>query len=115
VRIHFGNAVRFGDRIYASNGDFGAAPFAAIDVASGDMVWRDRSVTRSSLIGAGSRLIILDEDGNLALATPADGGLTVHAKSQILRERAWTVPTLSGTTLYVRDRDQIMALDLARP
>lgn len=115
VRIHFGNAVRFGDRIYASNGDFGAAPFAAIDVASGDMVWRDRSVARSSLIGAGNRLIILDEDGNLALATPADGGLTVHAKSQILRERAWTVPTLSGTTLYVRDRHQIMALDLARP
>jgi outer membrane protein assembly factor BamB len=99
-------------RIYASNGDFGAAPFAAIDVASGDMVWRDRSVSRSTLIAAGNRLIILDEDGNLALATPGDSGLTVHAKTQILRELAWTVPTLSNTTLYVRDRHQIMALDL---
>src|SRR4029079_8810419 len=49
-----------------------------------------------------------------ALATPGDNGLTVHAKSQILRERAWTVPTLSGTTLYVRDRHQITALDLGR-
>jgi len=115
VRIHFGNAVRFGNRIYGSNGDFGSAPFAAIDVATGEMVWRDRSVTRSTLIGAGDRLIILDEDGNLALATPGDNGLTVHAKSQILRERAWTVPTLSGTTLYVRDRHQIMALDLRKP
>jgi outer membrane protein assembly factor BamB len=114
VRIHFGNAVRLGDRIYASNGDFGAAPFAAIDAATGEMSWRDRSVTRSTLIGAGERLILLDEDGNLALATPGDAGLTVHAKAQILHERAWTVPALVGTTLYVRDRHQIMAFDLGR-
>ena len=48
VRIHFGNAVRFGDRVYASNGDFGAAPFAAVDVKTGEMAWRDRSVSRST-------------------------------------------------------------------
>ena len=115
VRIHFGNAVRLGSRLYASNGDFGSAPFAAIDVGTGEMVWRDRSVARSTLIAAGNRLIILDEDGNLALATPGDSGLTLHAKAQILRERAWTVPTLSGTTLYVRDRHEILALDLRKP
>ena len=114
VRIHFGNAIRLGPRIYASNGDFGSAPFAAIDIATGDMTWRDRSVTRATLIAAGQRLVILDEDGNLALATPGESGLTVEAKAQILGERAWTVPTLSGTTLYVRDRHQIMALDLGR-
>ena len=115
VRVHFGNAVRLGARIYASNGDFGSAPFAAIDVATGDMPWRDRSVSRSTLIAAGNRLVILDEDGNLALATPGDTGLTVQAKAQILGERAWTAPTLSGTTLYVRDRHQIMALELGNP
>jgi len=112
VRMHFGNGVRFGNRIYGSNGDFGTAPFAAIDVATGEMAWRDRSVTRATLIGAGGRLVILDEDGNLVLATPGESALIVHAKAQILGERAWTAPTLSGTTLYVRDRKQIMALDL---
>ena len=45
VRIHFGNAVRLGQYIYASNGDFGSAPFAAVDVLTGDMLWRDRAVT----------------------------------------------------------------------
>jgi len=114
VRIHFGNAVRLGNRIYASNGDMGAAPFAAIDVATGEMIWRDRSVTRATLIGAGTRLIILDEDGHLVLATPGETGLEVHAKHALLTERAWTVPSLSGTTLYVRDRKQIMALDLGK-
>lgn len=114
VRIHFGNGVRLGNRLYASNGDMGAAPFAAIDVATGDLLWRDRSVTRATLVGSGDRLILLDEDGNLAIATPGETGLQVHAKASILSERAWTAPTLVGTTLYVRDRHQIMALDLGR-
>jgi outer membrane protein assembly factor BamB len=114
VRIHFGNAVRVGARIYASNGDFGSAPFAAIDVMTGETLWRDRQVTRSTLVAAGDKLLILDEDGVLALATPTDSGLTVHAKATVLGGRAWTVPTLSGTTLYLRDNKQVVALALGR-
>jgi outer membrane protein assembly factor BamB len=118
VRVHFGNAVRDKGRIYASNGDFGAAPFAAIDIATGDMVWRDRSVPRSTIVGVsrsqGMLLVLLDEDGTLALATPGDAGLVVHARAAVLSARAWTPPTLSGTTLYLRDLKQIVALDLGR-
>jgi outer membrane protein assembly factor BamB len=114
VRIHFGNAVRLGSRVYASNGDFGAAPFAAVDIATGDTAWRDRSVARSTVIAAGPYLILLDEDGRLALATPGEQGLIVHAQAQITEGQAWTAPTLVATTLYVRDRRQIMALDLGK-
>ena len=115
IRVHFGNAVRLGSRVYASNGDFGAAPLAAIEIATGEIVWRDRTLSRSMLIGAGDRLILLDEDGTLALATPGDTGLTVHAKAPILESQTWTPPTLSGTTLYVRNRRDILALDLGNP
>jgi outer membrane protein assembly factor BamB len=114
VRVHFGNAVRIAGRIYASNGDMGSAPLAAVDVTTGETLWRDRSVTRSTLIGAGDQLVLLDEDGNLALATPGAEGLALHGKVQLLKERAWTAPTLSGTTLFIRDRHQIMALDLGK-
>ena len=114
VRVHFGNAVRLGKTLYLSNGDMGSAPFAAVDVATGDTLWRDRSVTRATLLGVGQRLVLLDEDGNLALATPTDTGLQLHGKVALLGERSWTAPTLSGTTLYVRDRKQILALDLGK-
>jgi hypothetical protein len=98
--------------VYASNGDFGAAPFAAVDIRTGDMAWRDRSVSRSSLIAIGDRLLILDEDGNLVLARPGVEGLTVLARAQVLTNRAWTAPTLSGTRLFLRDRREIVALEL---
>jgi outer membrane protein assembly factor BamB len=112
VRIHYGNAVRLGDFVYASSGDFGTAPFTAVNVKTGKIAWRDRSIARASVISAEGRLIILDEDGHLLLATPTSDGLKVHSKIELLQNNAWTVPTLAGTRLYVRDRKNIMALEL---
>lgn len=67
------------------------------------MVWRYRSVSRSTIVGVsrgqGMLLVLLDEDGTLALATPGDAGLVVYARASVLSARAWTAPTLGGTTL----------------
>jgi outer membrane protein assembly factor BamB len=112
MRMHFGNVIRMGDRLYGSSGDFGPAPFIALDAKTGDVLWRDRQLGRSVFLTAGSRFIILDEDGNLALATPGAEGLTVHSKVQMLESISWTVPTLVGTRLYLRDRKNVMAVDL---
>jgi outer membrane protein assembly factor BamB len=112
MRIHFGNAIRVGNYVYASSGDFGPAPFTAIDVRTGQVIWRNRGVARASALLADGRFILLDEDGNLALATPTAEGLKINSKVELLTSHAWTVPTLAGTTLYVRDRKTILALDL---
>ena len=56
--------------------------------------------------------MLLDENGVLALATAAPEGLKVLGKAQVFDGRAWTVPTLVGTRLFLRDRKTIKALDL---
>jgi hypothetical protein len=58
------------------------------------------------------RVLVLDEDGVLAWCTFAPTGITVHAKAQVLENKAWTPPTLVGSTLYLRDRKSLLALDL---
>jgi len=112
MRIHFTNAIRIGDLIYGSSGDFGPAPFTAVNVKTGNVVWRHRSFPRASFLFADGRFIILDEDGQLLLATPTAAGLTVTSKAELLSNPAWTVPSLSGTRLYLRDRKNIVALEL---
>ena len=57
-------------------------------------------------------MIILDEDGDLALARMSPDGMTVLARATLFETVSWTAPTLVGTTLYVRDREQVVALDL---
>ena len=112
MRIHFTNAIRVGDLIYGSSGDFGPAPFTAVDVKTGKIVWRHRSFPRASFLFADGRFIILDEDGHLILATATGEGLTVTSKAELLSNQSWTVPSLSGTRLYLRDRKNIIALEL---
>jgi outer membrane protein assembly factor BamB len=112
MRVHFSNAIRIGDLVCGSSGDFGPAPFTAIDVKTGKVLWRNRSFPRASFLFADGRFIILDEDGQLILATATAEGLTVISKVALLSNQAWTVPSLAGTRLYLRDRKNIMALDL---
>ncbi|HEV8187601.1 MAG TPA: PQQ-binding-like beta-propeller repeat protein [Pyrinomonadaceae bacterium] len=113
MRLHHSTAIRIGDYIYGSSGDFGPAFLAAVNVKTGEIAYQDRSFPKSNLLLAEGKLIILDEDGNLALATATPTELKVISKVSVMRNLAWTVPTLVGTKLYLRDRHTIMALDLS--
>ena len=113
MRVHHGTIVRIGDYIYGSSGDFGPAFFAAVNVKTGEMAYQDRSFPKTNFVLADGKFIILDEDGNLALATATPTELKVISKASVLKNLAWTAPTLVGTKLYLRDRRTIAALDLS--
>jgi hypothetical protein len=104
--------IRLGDRAFASSGDFGPAFMTAVDLKTGEVLWQDRTFARAQLLHADDKLIILDEDGRLWLAAPSPRGLNVLARAPILENLSWTPPTLVGTTLYARDRRNIVAVDL---
>jgi hypothetical protein len=67
---------------------------------------------RRTCWAADGKLIILDEDGTLGLAVASPQGLKVLSKVPLLTQLSWTVPTLAGNKLYLRDRRTIMALGL---
>ena len=113
LRVHHSTAIRIGDYVYASSGDFGPAFFSGVNVKTGEIAFQDRSFPKTNFLYADGKLIILDEDGNLALATVSPAGLKVISKVSLLKNLAWTVPTLVGTKLYMRDRQTIMAVDLS--
>ena len=114
LRVHVANAVRLGDTIYGSSGDFGPASFSALDVQTGQVRWQQRGFPKASFVHASGRFILLTEDGELVLASPSSTGLTVHSRAPALAKTAWTPPTLAGTILYVRDRQEIAAFDLGK-
>jgi outer membrane protein assembly factor BamB len=112
IRVHFGSILRIGDTIYASSGHDGPAPLSAIDVKTGKVLWQSREFAKASFVWAEGKLFLVDQDGYLGLATVTPEGLAVHAKVLLLTPNAWTLPTLVGKRLYVRDRKIIMALDV---
>jgi len=104
--------MRKGSLVIGSSGDLARTFLVALDMNTGAEVWRDRSLSRANMVMAGTKVILLDEDGVLALAKPDAKGLNLVSKAEELHNNAWTPPTLVGTTLYLRDRTKIMALDL---
>ncbi len=112
VKVHHTNAIRVGDYVYTSTGGRGPALINAINVKTGELAWRERGFAKATLLYADGRFILLDEDGNLALARATPEHLTILSKVHLLDRPAWTVPTLVGHRLYLRDKKVIMALDL---
>jgi outer membrane protein assembly factor BamB len=110
MRVHMTNVVRVGNYLYGCSGD-GVIFFSAVDMRTGKMAWQKRS-PKANVLWTEGALLILDENGQLSLATVSPEGMTVQAKARLLKARAWTVPTLVETVLYLRDREVMMAVDL---
>ncbi|UCG34198.1 MAG: PQQ-like beta-propeller repeat protein [Phycisphaerales bacterium] len=111
LRSAFLNPVRIDSLIVGSSGS-SPAIMTCIDMETGERKWASREVSAATTVYADGKIIILTEDGELLLATVTPEALTVHCRHQITERESFSAPTLVGTTLYVRDRKYIMALDL---
>lgn len=113
IRLHHGNALRYGDVIYVpSGGKSGPCILTAVEARTGQVLWQDRNYPKLTMLDVNGKALILTEDGDLTLATLGKEGVAVHARTSLLEARAWTPPTLVGTHLYVRNRQTMAAYDL---
>jgi outer membrane protein assembly factor BamB len=112
VQFYHASSVLIGDWVYGSTGMMTPAFMTAVNIRTGEVGWRERGFAKANCVEADGKLVILDEDGMLYLASATPEKLVLHAKTQLLEAVAWTVPTIVGKTMYVRDNKQILAVDL---
>jgi outer membrane protein assembly factor BamB len=115
IQVHHGATVLVDGYVYASSGSFGPAFVSAINLQTGKIAFRQRGFAKANIIYGDGKLILLDEDGKLAIASASPDGFSPTAQAQILEKTAWTAPTLVGNRLYLRDRKKIIALDVGPP
>ena len=112
IQFYHGSSAQIGDWVYGSTGVMATAFMTAVNIRTGEIAWRERGFAKANCVEADGKLVILDEDGMLYLASATPEELVVHAKTQLLNKVAWTVPTIVGKTMYVRDNKWILAVDL---
>ncbi len=105
-------SIVLGDHVYGSLGD-ASSMFGAVNWRTGETAWKERVFHAAQVLYADGRIILIDESGQVAMVRVAPEGPQVLCTAQVLESISWTVPTLVDTTLYVRDRKRIVALDLA--
>jgi outer membrane protein assembly factor BamB len=114
IQFYHGSSVLIGDWVYGSSGMMTPAFMTAVNARTGEIGWRERGFAKANCVEADGKLLILDEDGVLYLTTPTPEKLTVHSKVKLFDDLAWTVPTIVGKTLYVRNNERIVAIDLGQ-
>jgi outer membrane protein assembly factor BamB len=112
MQIMHGTAVGAGDVIWGSSGRQGPAFLVGVRATTGEEVARMRGFAKANIVASGDRLVLLDEEGFLGLVSIEGNRPVILAKAELLSHRAWAAPALVGTTLYARDREEIVAVDL---
>lgn len=90
---------------------FDNATFKAIDAATGNERWKQRGFGHGSLILAGDHLVVLSDRGKLALVSATPEEYRELGNAQVLEGKCWTSPSLADGRLYVRNEEQLIALD----
>ena len=104
----FSTTVLYDGYIYG----FSNTIFKCINADTGEEKWKTRGFGQGTVIYADRHLIVLGEDGNLALVQATPEAYREVAQTQILSGRCWTAPTLSDGKLYLRNHQEIVCLDL---
>lgn len=106
--------VRIGEFIYGSVGGNRTSFLACFNWKTGKLAWRKRGFHKAQALYADDKLLFLDEDGKLTIARVTPENLEVLDTAQVTESISWTLPTLVSTKLFLRDKKNIIALDLAK-
>jgi len=119
--LHWSTPIVDGGTIYASSGkSMGDTLLRAVDHATGEILWSEPGLTRATLLWVDGYLIVLGENGVLHLVRPSRekydpvASYTVEIDGGRITPPTWNSPVLSDGVLYVRGKDQLLALRLSK-
>jgi outer membrane protein assembly factor BamB len=111
MKNHHGGVVVWKGHLYG----FDSSVLACVELSSGQLKWRERSVGKGSVALADGLLYLFSETGIVGLARPTPSGyeeisrFSLPAKS---KQRTWTHPVVAHGRLLLRDQDQLFCFDV---
>lgn len=108
MKNHINSSVLVGDYLYG----FDNVVLKCIVAETGEQKWFQRRLGRGSLIYADGQLIVLSERGKLILVEANPEQYVETASFQVLMGRCWTPPVLANGLLFLRNREEMVCLNL---
>ncbi len=108
MKNYFSTSVLSGGHLYG----FDNTVLACMEFATGEIKWRQRGFNRGTVLVADGKLLVLGERGTLALAELSPAKYTEISRFDVFDGKSWTVPTVAGGRLLVRNEEEIACFDL---
>jgi outer membrane protein assembly factor BamB len=108
---HHGGIVLVGDHIYG----FGSGGLICMDFLTGEIAWRDRSVSKGSLCYADGMLYCFGEKNQMALVEANPKEYVEHGQFETpdSGKPTWAHPVVANGRLYLRDQDTLTVYDVS--
>ncbi|MEX0712347.1 MAG: PQQ-binding-like beta-propeller repeat protein [Pirellulales bacterium] len=114
---HMNNCVLWRGHLYGFDGNSNnrrLVNLVCMDHASGEIRWNQDGLGCGSLMAADGKLLLLGDQGELAIARAAPDGYEELSRARVLGGRTWTVPVLSGGRIYCRNAaGDLVCLDVS--
>lgn len=108
MQNHFSSTVRLGRHFFG----FDDSHLECMDALTGKVLWKQGGFGKGSVLAADGHLIILGDQGKLALAEASGEEYREKASFSFSHGKCWTVPVLASGKLYVRDEKQVVCYDV---
>jgi hypothetical protein len=121
MALHWNTPIEHGGYLYGSSGYHSPeAELRCVEWKTGNVMWKEPDMGRSSLLLVEDTLVCLSEDGTLRLlrATPeryeelAEWSLAAADGTLLPNYPAWAAPALARGLLYVQGADRLVCLRL---
>ncbi len=85
---------------------------ACVEVATGERKWKGGRYDYGSILLVGDHILVLSEDGLLALVKASPEAFEELGRLQILEGRTWNNPAVAGGYLFARNHKEMVCYDL---
>jgi outer membrane protein assembly factor BamB len=110
MKNHYSTSVLVGDHLYG----FSSTILTAMNLMSGQVAWRDRTVGKGSVTYADGHLYVYGERGGVALVEATPAGYKEKSRFSIPpgEFNTWTPPVIANGKLYLREQDNLYCYDV---
>ncbi len=114
MTTYWANAVVHDGHLYGVSGEFNSViNFNCVELKTGKLAWSKERFGKASVTLADGHLFVTTKAGDLVLIRATPKGYEEKARLPKLLGDNRTVPTIAEGRLYLRDRKQILCLDIA--
>jgi outer membrane protein assembly factor BamB len=110
MRNHYSTSVLVRDTVYG----YSSSILTAMNLATGEVAWRDRSVGKGSVTLADGKLYLLGEDGVVGLAEATPEGYKEISRFSIDKGSwpTWSPLVIANGRMYLREQDNLYCFDI---
>jgi outer membrane protein assembly factor BamB len=113
LKMQINSPVAFQGHAFGPDGNVGDSPLTCVEVATGAVKWKEKSVSGGALVLADGKLICLTEKGELVICEASAESFKPLARGQVLGKKNWVQPTYANGHIFCRNNDgDLVALEL---